>query len=111
VLIPVLIFVGLLSVGVIAGARWLPDLNEGPVGGIALFVTCGLLGTALALVGLHIYSIVETVDRFGEGLRASGKGEIVASGLVDMCWEAGSVLALATLVYLLAPPPAEIPES
>ncbi len=68
-------------------------------------MTCGLLGTALALVGLHIYSIVEAVNSFGGDLRASGKGEIIASGLVDMGWEAGSVLALATLVYLLAPTP------
>jgi hypothetical protein len=107
VLIPVVIFVGCLSVGVIAGARWLPDLDEGAVGGIGFFVTCGLLGIALALVGLHVYSIVETVDHIGRSLQAAGKSEIVASGLVSMSWEAGSVLALATLVYLFAPPPAE----
>jgi hypothetical protein len=106
-LIPVVIFVGCLSAGVIAGARWLPDLDESPVGGIAFFVTCGLLGLALALVGLHLYSIVEAVDQIGGGLKVVGKGEIVASGLVSMSWEAGSVLALATLVYLLAPPSTE----
>jgi hypothetical protein len=106
-LVPVLIFVACLSAGVIVSARWLPDLDEGPVGGIAFSVTCGLLGIALALVGLHIYSIVETVDQIGGDLSGIRKGGIVASGLGDMSWEAGSVLALATLVYLLAPGPGE----
>jgi hypothetical protein len=108
-LVPVLIFVACLSIGVIASAQWLPDFAEGEVGGIALLVVCGLLGTALALVGLHIYSIVEAVNQIGGGVKAVGKGEILATGLVSMSWEAGSVLGLATVVYLLAPPPAEAP--
>jgi hypothetical protein len=105
VLIPIVIFVVCLGAGVIASAQWLPDLADGPVGGIALFVVCGLVGTALAMVGLHIYSIVQALDQIGEGVKAVGKGEIVASGLADLSWEAGSVIALAAVVYLLAPPP------
>lgn len=107
-LIPVAIFVVCLGAGAIVSAQWLPDLADGPMGGIVLFVVCGLLGIALVLVGLHIYSIVQAVDQIGGGFKASGEGEIVASGLADMSWEAGSVLALAIVVYLLAQPSAEL---
>ena len=110
-LIPVAIFVVCLSVGVIASAQWLPDLAEGPVGGISLFLVCGLLGTALALIGLHIYSIVEAVNQIGGGVKAIGKGEVVAAGLTSLAWETGSLIGLAMVVYLLAPPPAEPPPS
>jgi hypothetical protein len=106
-LIPVAIFVVCLGAGVIASAQWFPDLADGPAGDIALFVVCGLLGIVLALVGLHIYSIVQAVDQIGGGVKASGKGEIVASGLASMSWEAGSVLALTIVVYLLAQPSTE----
>jgi hypothetical protein len=77
------------------------------VGGLAFFVVCGLLGTALGLVGLHIFSIVEELNRLG-GLGV-GKADFVATGLTSMLWEAGSVLGLASAVYLLAPA-AEIAE-
>lgn len=110
-LIPIAIFVVCLSAGVITSAQWLPDLAEGPVGGISLFLVCGLLGTALALIGLHVYSIVEAVNQIGGGVKAIGKGEIVAAGLTSMAWETGSLIALAMVVYLLAPPPAEQPPS
>lgn len=81
-------------------ARWLPDLAVGPVGGLAFFAVCGLLGAALGLVGLHIFSIVEGLDRF-DGV---GKAEIVAGDLQSMLWEAGSLFGLSIAVYLLAPP-------
>jgi len=104
VAVPLVIFVVCLAVGVVAGSRWLPELAAGPVGGLAFFVVCGLLGGALGLVGMHIYSIVETLDRFGSrGLTGFGKGEIVATGLRSMLFEAGSLLGLAAVVYLLAP--------
>lgn len=88
-----------LCAGVVAGARRLPDLAAGSVGGLAFFVVCGLLGAALALVGLHVYSIVEEWNAFG-GIK---DGELVASGLGSMLWEAGSLFGLAAAVYLLAP--------
>jgi hypothetical protein len=106
VLIPVVVFVACLGAGVVAAARWLPDLAVGPVGSLAFFVVCGLLGAALGLVGLHIYSIVNALGEF----RSLGNGEIVAAGLVSMIWEAGSLLGLATLVYLLAPPAETVDE-
>lgn len=103
-LIPVVIFVACLVVSVGASSRWLPDLAAGPVGGLAFFAVCGLLGAALGLVGLHIYSIVEGLNQSGgfTGLR-NEKAEILASGLASMLWEAGSLFGLAFVVYLLAP--------
>jgi hypothetical protein len=102
-LIPVVIFAACLCAGAVAGARWLPDLTVGPVGALAFFVVCGLLGAALGLVGLHVYSIVEALDRSGS-FGGFGKGEVVAVGLRSMLWEAGSLCGLAIVVYLLAPP-------
>jgi hypothetical protein len=96
-LIPVLIAAVCFFAGAAAGVRWLPDLAEGPVGGLAFFVICGLLGAALALLGLHIYSIVEDLNNFSE------RGAILAGGLENMLWDSGSLLGLATVVYLLAP--------
>jgi phosphotransferase system glucose/maltose/N-acetylglucosamine-specific IIC component len=96
-----LVFIACAGAGVAAGARWLPDLAPGPVGGLAFFVVCGLLGAALGLVGLHIFTIVEELNRFG-GIDIS-KADVVATGLESMLWEAGSVFGLASAVYLLAP--------
>ena len=49
------------------------------------------MGAAAGLVGLHIYSIVNAIGEF----RSLGDGEIVATGLASMLWEAGSLLGLA----------------
>ena len=99
-MIPVVIFVVCLGVGVVVSAQYLPSLADGAIGGIAFFLVCGLLGGALALIGLHIYSIVNAIELVGGG---RDRGEFVATGLTSMVWETGSLLALAALVYLLAP--------
>lgn len=105
-LVPVIVFIACVGAGVAAGARWLPDLAAGQVGGLAFFVVCGLLGAALGLVGLHVFSIVEELDNF----RGAGHAEIVALGLRSMLWEVGSVLGLASAVYLLAPAAEDVEE-
>jgi hypothetical protein len=101
-LVPAVIFVACLVAGVAGGARWLPDLAVGPVGGVAFFVVCGLLGAALGLVGLHVYSIVDELNHLG-GFGGIRKGDILATGLESMLWDAGSLFGLAFVVYLLAP--------
>jgi hypothetical protein len=98
-LLPVVILVACLCVGTFAGARWLPDLANGTVGGLAFFAVCGLLGAALGLVGLHIYSIVHGLG----GTSGRFRSELVATGLNGMLWEAGSLIGIATAIYLLAP--------
>jgi hypothetical protein len=100
VLVPILVFLTCVSAGVVTAARRLPDLGEGTVGGLAFLVVCCLLGAALGLVGLHIYTVAHDIGRFG----GSANTEIVAQGLASMLWEAGSILGIATVVYLLAPP-------
>jgi hypothetical protein len=95
--LPALIAAVCLFAGVAAAVRWLPDLAEGAVGGLTFFAVCGLLGAALALFGLHIYSIVEDLHDFGE------RGAILAGGLESMLWDTGSLVGLAVAVYLLAP--------
>jgi phosphotransferase system glucose/maltose/N-acetylglucosamine-specific IIC component len=102
------VFIACAGAGVAAGARWLPDLAPGPVGGLAFFVVCGLLGAALGLVGLHVFTIVEELNRL-DGIDL-GKADIVATGLESMLWEAGSVFGLASVVYLLAPGPEDVEE-
>jgi hypothetical protein len=100
-LIPALIFVVVSSAGAIAGSRILPDLAAGSVGGLAFFTVCGLLGAAAGLLSVHIYSIVEGLEH------SSGQfqREIVANGIVEIAFEVGSLLALTSIVYLLAPAP------
>ncbi len=97
--VPVAIFIVCLCVGAFAGARWLPDLADGTVGGLAFLVVCGLLGAAFAVVGLRIYSIVHGLG----GTSGSFRSELVATGLNGMLWEAGSLAGIATAIYLLAP--------
>lgn len=108
--IPAVIFVVCFCAGVWGSTRWLPPLAEGAVGGIAFFGVCGLLGAALGLAGLHIYSIVRTVEDLGEGLQGDRKGELLAGGLTGLLFEAGAIFGLALVVYLLAPPPADAEE-
>jgi hypothetical protein len=98
-LIPIVIFVACFCAAVFASSRWLPDLATGTVGGLAFFVVCGLLGAALAVAGLNIYTIVKQAEDFG-GIDRSG---LVAGRLIEMLWQAGSLLGLAMAVYLLAP--------
>ncbi len=97
--VPIAIFVVCLIAGVFASSKWLPELRRGRVGGLALFVVCGLFGASLADAGLRIYSIVHSLEATSGIVR----GTIVASGLSDVLFEAGSLAALAMAVYLLAP--------
>jgi predicted phage tail protein len=99
VAIPIVIFVVCISAGVFAGSRWLPDLAGGTIGGLAFFVVCGLLGASLGVAGLQIYSIVRQQELLGR----LGSSAIVADGLSAILWQAGSLLGLAAVVYLLAP--------
>jgi hypothetical protein len=99
VLVPILVFLTCVTTGVVTAARRLPDLGEGTVAGLSFLVVCCLLGAALGIVGLRIYGIAN-------GLSDSNgffKSEIVTQGLSSMLWEAGSILGIATVVYLLAP--------
>ncbi len=84
-----------------AASRWLPELAPGPVGGLAFFAVCGLLGASLAVFGLDIYGIVDNLTGSFAGL---GERRILADGLESTLWETGVLVALALAVYLLAPP-------
>ena len=97
-IVPIVVFLACLGAGVTAASRWLPDLAVGSRGGLAFFAVCGLLGAAAGIAGLHIYSIINSINEFKS--LGGGNGEIVASGLASMLWEAGSLLGFA---YLLAP--------
>lgn len=106
-LVPVLIFAACMTAGVLVTSRWLPDLAAGSVGGLAFFVVCGLAGAALGLLSMHIYLIVEELDRVRISVNSGGppSGEIVAAGIRDIVFEVGSLVGLAGVVYLLAPAP------
>jgi predicted phage tail protein len=99
VAIPIVIFVVCVSAGVFASSRWLPDLASGTIGGLAFFVVCGLLGASLGVVGVQIYSIVRQAEVF----ERVGGSALVADGLSALLWQAGVLLGLAAVVYLLAP--------
>jgi hypothetical protein len=102
-LIPVLVFFACFGAGVMSSARWLPDLASGSVGGLAFFAVVGLISAALSMAGLHAYSIIAELTSRPPGLGID-KAEIVASGLRNILLDAGTLLGLAGIVYLLAPP-------
>jgi len=102
VLVPIAIYVALLSTGVFLATRWLPSLAPGRAAGLAFFAVCGLLGGSLAIVGLRLYLIVEEIGAH-DGLPRIIKRQAIGEGLVAMLWQAGLLLGLALTVYLLAP--------
>jgi divalent metal cation (Fe/Co/Zn/Cd) transporter len=101
-LVPILIFVVCFGAGTTASARWLPDLGAGPVGSLAFFTVCGLLGAALSLLGIHVYLIAKEIDHLHLEL-VSDKAELLAGGIRDILFEVGSLVGLAAIVFLLAP--------
>jgi hypothetical protein len=102
---PILIFVVALVVGAVLTARWLPDLAEGKVAGVALLVTCGLAGMVLALAAVHVYEIGRQVTSAGSLGVANAKPDVVANGIMAMLRDIGPILGLSAAVYLLAPAP------
>jgi hypothetical protein len=102
VLIPALIFVVCFGVGTAASAHWLPDLDSGPIGELAFFTVCGLLGAALSLFGIHVYSIIREIDHLHAEFGAS-KADLLTDGMQAILFEVGILVALAAIVFLIAP--------
>jgi hypothetical protein len=101
--IPVAVFVVCFGGGALAAARWLPDLAPGPIGGLAFFLVCGLLGAALALLGLHVYGTVRLIEATSGSSVFESHGEALASGLTSILFESGMISGIAAVTYLLAP--------
>jgi hypothetical protein len=102
----VLVFLVCFGVGLTAAANWLPDLAVGRVGGLAFVTVCVLLGAALGMVGLHTYSLIDELRHASNGV---SEPEILAAILRNILLDAGTLLGLAGIVYLLAPPGEEGP--
>jgi hypothetical protein len=102
-LVPIIIFVACFAGGAYAAARWLPDLGEGQVAGLAFFAACGLLAASLGNAGLNVYDIVRDLEgnRFGFGL-GGPNAYLLAGGLRVLLLESGTLFGLAVIVYLLA---------
>lgn len=96
-----LVFVACFVGGALGTAHWLPDLAEGPVGGMAFFAVCGLIGAALGLVGLDIVATVQGFEGYGLGGKIDSL--ILSRGLVSILRDGGTLFGLAAIVYLLAP--------
>ena len=103
--VPIVIFVVGFVVGSALPARWLPDLGEGRVAGVAFLVVCGLVGMVFALVALHVYEIVRQLDTANSLGVGNAKPDVIANGLLEMLRDIGPILGLAAAVYLLAPAP------
>jgi len=107
VAVPVLIFLVCFAVGTVATARWLPVLAPGKIGGLAFFVVTGMLAAALSLVGVRIYAIINQLNHIEGHVEQS---EIIAVGIRDILWQAGTIFGLACVIYLLAPSPEDADE-
>ena len=101
--IPAVVFVVCFIGGIWAATRWLPGIARGPVGDIAFFAICGLIGAGLGVVGLHIYTTVRELEETGGLPRFDDRAGLLASGLLQILLDGGTVLGLATIAYLLAP--------
>jgi hypothetical protein len=104
---PILIFLGGFLVGAIAPARWLPDVGDGRVAGVAFLLICGLLGIVVALVAVHVYEVVRQLNNATVLGLAGEKPDVVANGITTTLSQIGPVLGIAAAVYLLAPAPGE----
>ena len=104
---PILIFLAGFLVGAIAPARWLPDVGDGRVAGLAFLLICGLLGMVVALVAVHVYEIVRQLNNAAALGLAGEKPDVVANGITTTLSQIGPVLGIAAAVYLLTPAPAE----
>ena len=100
---PILIFLAGFLIGAIAPARWLPDVGDGRVAGLAFLLICGLLGIVVALVAVHVYEIVRQLDNAAALGLADEKPDVVANGITSTLSQIGPVIGLAAAVYLLAP--------
>ena len=107
VAVPVLIFAACFAVGTVAAARWLRSLAPEAIGGLAFFVVTGLLAAALSLVGVRIYAIINQLDHIEGHIEES---EIIAAGIRDILWQAGTIFGFACVIYLLAPSPEDADE-
>ncbi len=101
--VPAAIFVVCFGGGVWASTRWLPGLARGPVGDIAFFAICGLIGAGVGVVGLHVYETARAISEASGLARFEDKANLLAGGLLDLLLDGGTVLGLATIAYLLAP--------
>jgi hypothetical protein len=101
--VPILIFVVAFAVGSVGPARWLPELEDGRVGGLALTVVCGLLGVVLALVAVHAYELVRQLHQARALGLSDQKPDTIANGILETLRDAGPILGLAAVTYLLAP--------
>jgi hypothetical protein len=96
--------------GVGASSRWLPELADGPVGGIAYFIVCGLAGAALSALGLNIDATVRSLEGTGSNLDGI-ETTILADSLISIMRDCGTIAGLALIAYLLAPKGAGEPSS
>ncbi len=101
-----LVFLGCFGIGMTVAARWLPDLAPGRVGGLAFTTVCILLGAALGMAGLHIYSLVSDLHHLPSG---ASQTEILAGILRNILLDTGTLIGFAGAIYLLAPPADEQP--
>jgi hypothetical protein len=104
---PILIFLAGFLAGAIAPARWLPDVGDGRVAGLAFLLICGLLGIVVALVAVHVYEIVRQLNNATVLGLGGEKPDVVANGITTTLSQIGPVLGIAAVVYLLAPAPRE----
>jgi hypothetical protein len=95
-----IVVVACFIAGVWAATTWLPPLADGPVGTIAYFVICGLVGVVLAIVGIRVWGIVHELE---EARRLISSSTILADSLGALLCESGSLAALTLVAYLLAP--------
>ncbi len=101
----IVVAVGCFAAGSFGVYWWLPELAPSPSGRIAFVSVCGLVGAATALVGITVDGVVRELQKSEYGHIGRFEVAIVSSGLIDILRDAGTLVALALIAYLLAPKP------
>jgi hypothetical protein len=104
--------VGGFAVGAYVTVRYAPALARTREGVVAGLVTCALVGAALGLAAMNVY--VTIADTRGSAANQVATGADATSVLVHnlivaLASQNAPLLALAALVYLLAPDGREAP--
>jgi len=85
VLAPVLIFIAGLLIGAIGGLRFLPPRADRPIALLAVGVASGLLGMALALVGVDIYETIRNINRVTGQLGGVSRADVLLPAAWSRC--------------------------
>ncbi len=101
----VLVAVACFGIGALLVVRFAPPLAGNSVGRAARLLVIALAGSALVLLGIHVFSVLHDLQvAHSVGLHNDDE-QIVIAGVRAAIFDAALLLGMAAIVHLLAPAP------